>query len=643
MKSLGGRRKMLRRNLCLVICFSLVSLPQVCVGQKVVWREEFNDSKIDRDTWVYDVGGHGFGNNQLEFNTSRNQNSYTKNGNLVIEARREKYSGREFTSARMSTQGRFAFQYGTLVARIKVPDTANGVWPAFWLLGNNFPAVNWPFCGEADILEIGSKEGIAQGLQHRRINSALHFADGAAKKKSLVAWHNAQVDLHKDFHLYKVEWTPDSMVFRLDDTVIGKWDLTAPEFREFHQPYYPILNVAIGSFKHTYTGIDNPADITAKFPARMHVDWIRLIANEHTKVILGNNKKESGKFGVYTEGSFQKLKWGNRSDSDFEYGASATFDTWNNLARQELKADSSEGKEYWAFEVSPGSWFGGGVAVSNHRNMSNYSDGYLHFDIRSNANAILRVGIKSSRGGESWLSLVDENGEFGFARDGNWHSVKIPLNRFSNIDFWTVHQFFMISGQPPKEKTRIDVDNIWWEPSAPRPKSNEGNFGIYTNVKEHLSGGTFESKPNQGFYVWEGSLALGKGQYQVGQPSIRLKPNGKNWGGASFTPNIKHDLSSFNGANDVLHFAVKTTTDKSFRIGMKSGNLDGDSQSWIEFRKGSDPYGLKRNGEWEIVEIPMTTIARDIDLEAVSQLFEYLAVEGVPNEIEFADICILKK
>ena len=103
----------------------------------VVWSEEFTESAIDPNTWTYDVSGAGFGNGQLEYDTAQHQNSYITNGNLVIEADRTNYLGNSFTSARMLTQGRFAFKYGTLEARIKMPNTANGLWPAFWMMGNN--------------------------------------------------------------------------------------------------------------------------------------------------------------------------------------------------------------------------------------------------------------------------------------------------------------------------------------------------------------------------------------------------------------------------------------------------------------------------------------------------------------------------
>lgn len=255
---------------------------------KVVWSEEFDGDSIDRNTWKHDVGGHGFGNGQLEYNTERPENSYLRDGKLTLEARRESYKGNAFTSARMHTQGGFAFQYGDLEARIKVPNTADGIWPAFWMLGNNFPGAVWPKCGEADILEIGGKDGIKTGLQHRKINCALHFAGINEEKTSLVQWFDAPEDLHLDYHLYKISWTPKHMKFFLDNKEFGSWDISSPEMKEYHQPYFLILNVAVGSWTTSYTGLDTPEKITATLPARMHVDWIRLYGNSDTKVYLGN-------------------------------------------------------------------------------------------------------------------------------------------------------------------------------------------------------------------------------------------------------------------------------------------------------------------------------------------------------------------
>src|SRR5579859_6583789 len=144
-------------------------------GNGVVWSDEFNGTAIDPSIWTYDVSGAGFGNGQLEYDTARHNNSYVTNGNLVIEVDRENYLGNSFTSARMLTQGRFAYKYGDLEARVKVPNTANGLWPAFWEMGNNAGAIAWPGCGEVDILEMGAAAGIAHGIQQELIDSAVHF------------------------------------------------------------------------------------------------------------------------------------------------------------------------------------------------------------------------------------------------------------------------------------------------------------------------------------------------------------------------------------------------------------------------------------------------------------------------------------
>lgn len=265
------------------ICVGLL-LPTSAIAAEPVWRDEFDAGTINREIWSYHVGGHGFGNGQLEYNTDRPENSYIEDGKLVIEARREPFQGNAFTSARMVTQGKFAFVYGRLEGRIKLPDTANGIWPAFWTLGHDYPRTPWPQCGEIDILEIGSKEGIRDGLQRRKINSALHFADKGDRHDMRVAWHDASTDLNLDYHTYSLDWTPQRITFAVDNTEIGSWDLQGEELREFHHPHFILLNVAVGGSNPSYTGVYDAKSVTAPMPSKMYVDWLRLYANEHTKM-----------------------------------------------------------------------------------------------------------------------------------------------------------------------------------------------------------------------------------------------------------------------------------------------------------------------------------------------------------------------
>jgi beta-glucanase (GH16 family) len=624
------------------VLFLVISL-SACgpVYSEVVWSDEFDGDRIDSATWTYDVGGHGFGNGQLEYDSARRENSYIENGNLVIEARREDYFGKSFTSARMLTQGRFAFQYGSLEARIKVPDTADGLWPAFWMLGNNFPAIDWPKCGETDILEIGGKDGIAKGLQRRKINCALHFADADGKKGMHDAWYDAPADLNLDYHLYKISWTPKHMKFYLDGVEFASFDITPGHLREFHQPCFLILNLAVGGWDPSYTGVYSPDAVTAKFPAKMYVDWIRLSRNPHTTIYLGKDSEETGKFGVYTETTPVKksLTYEDGSDPEFAYGNAAALYPWNNM--DEAKPTKpSEGSECWSYDIAAGNWFGMGVIVPNFRNMKNYSDGFLHFDIKTTSTTAMKVGIKSSRGGESFLPLGDETAEFGFARDGKWHTIRIPLNRYANIDFHTVHQMFMIAGDPPSAALNLSLDNVWWEPSVIRPTPKQGNFGVYTETASNKNAGEFAIGSDGNFFIWVNTLVETTQSPTEGSKSISFKSApGLNWFGAAFTPNVKHNLTAFRYPKSRLHFAMKTRSSTTFMIGMKSGNVDGVGQKWIPFKPGRDPYGFVRDGKWHVIDIPMSEIAAEVDLAEVSQLFGVLGRTGSISDVEFDDIC----
>jgi beta-glucanase (GH16 family) len=627
-----------------VMCLIASALGSGPASAATVWSDEFNGSVIDTGTWTYDVGGHGFGNGQFEYNTARPENSYTTNGNLVIEARRENYQGNAFTSARMLTQGRFAFKYGTLEARIKMPDTANGLWPAFWMLGNNFSGIPWPGCGEVDIVEMGSKEGIAQGLQQEKINCALHFSSATGQYANYVAWTNAPVDLSLDYHRYKVAWTPTNISFYLDDALYGSLDITPAYLSEFHQPMFPILNIAIGGYDPSYTGVYSTAGVTALptagSSARMYVDWIRLYDHPDTVLYVGDALAETGNFGVFTETTpvNASLAYQTGTEPGFDYSTNAALFIWNNMTPATPPAPA-EGGECWSFDVAGGQWFGMGVLLPNFRNMKNYSDGFLHLDIKTTGSTFIKVGVKSSRGGEFWLPLgTDGTSEFGFARDGQWHSLKIPLNRFANTDFRTIHQIFMIAGDAGAA-LNLSIDNVWWEPSVARPAPAGGNFGVFTETASHKNAGEFALGVQGNFFIWENTLVAGVKTPYEGTNSISLQSApGPTWFGAAFTPNVKYNLSAFNNPNGKLRFAMKTTASTTFTVGMKSGNMDGVGQKWFTFKAGSDPYGFVRDGQWHTVEIPVADLKPEVDLSEVSQLFQILGTSGPIPNMELDDI-----
>jgi beta-glucanase (GH16 family) len=617
----------------------------------VVWLENFAGGVIDPNTWTWDVGGSGWGNGQFEYDTANHQNSYVTNGDLVIEADATNYMGNSFTSARMLTQGRFAFKYGNLEARIKVPNTANGLWPAFWMMGNNAGAIAWPVCGELDIMELGSAAGISSNIQQELIDSAIHYANSTGGAENAAAWLTAPENLSQDYHLYQMSWTPTNLTFSLDNVPFGSWDIS--NIPMFQQPMFLIANIAIGGYNPSYTGVYSPAGVTAPLPATMHINYIKITDNGYTQLYYGNNSAETGNFGVFAGNTpvNDSLTYDSNpaSDTNFYYSNLAALYLWNNMTVNTTPPTPSEGTSCWSFNIAAGNWFGMGVFVPNFRNMMNYSDGYLHFDIQVSAGDTtpMQVGIESSVDGENGPFFLpvgsDSSSEFWFPHDGQWHSMKIPLNRFENTDFLTVNQFFMIetpAGIEPTAPLTLSVDNIWWETNTTRVAPQNGNFGVYTQIASNENAGSFTLGVQGNFYVWANTMVAATQHPYNGTQDISLvSVPGITWSGMAFTPDIKYNMTAYQSTNCSLEFAMKTTSTAQFMLGMQSGDLNGVGQKWITFwGPGSDPYGFVRDGNWHVVNVPMSDFGPEVDLCAVSQFFEILSLTAPISNIELDDI-----
>jgi len=600
-------------------------------AQTLVWSEEFDEPVIDSTTWTYHVGGHGFGNGELQYHTARPENAYIENGNLVIEALRAPYLGKEFSSSRLTTHGRLAFKYGTLLARVKVPNLQNGLWPAFWLLGNNIGQVAWPACGEIDILEMGTHDAIVAGVVNRRVNAAAHW-DFNGSYALYGLFSDRPADLHNDYHLYWVTWTPTEIRAFIDGFNYWTMDISAGasnSLEEFHEPFFIIVNMSVGGYN--FVQITDPNLITAPFPAKMYIDYIRLYDNGDTELQFAEDTQETGAFGVFTETT--------PVNNAVDYGSNASLYLWNNLTA--AAGAPFEGAEAWTMNAAAGQWFGMGVFSHLDRNMQNYSDGHLHVHMKTTWTGPFKIGVASSAAGESWVNVINGGETFGLVRDGNWHEMVIPLNRFSNVDFHTIKQVFMIAADPPATPVTFSIDNVYWTPSVPRPTPENGNYGIFTENPAHKTAGEYQLGVDGEFYIWENTLQPAAQSPYEGTTSMSLTSTpGLTWFGAAFTPIIKHNLTAFRYPESRLRFALKTSSNVTFQIGMRSGNVDDIGQKWIEFKAGSDPYGFVRNGQWHVVEIPMSDIADAVDLSQVSQLFELLGVNGPVSGIEFDDVCL---
>lgn len=241
---------------------------------QLVWSDEFEI--INDSVWSFEVGGEGWGNSELQYytdgqNASIEFDPQADSKVLVIEARKETPPGSscwngecQYSSTRLISKDKKFFQYGRIEAKIKLPQT-QGIWPAFWMLGNNYDRVGWPQCGEIDIMEhVGSKPTITSGALH---------GPGYSGATPFFGAYDLGVGVDADYHIYAIEWDTNGILWFVDDTRFYSVTRTQVEQQGtwvFDEPFWLLLNVAVGG---TLPG--NPDD-SSSFPQRMYVDYIRI-------------------------------------------------------------------------------------------------------------------------------------------------------------------------------------------------------------------------------------------------------------------------------------------------------------------------------------------------------------------------------
>lgn len=248
--------------------------PPTMAGWTLTWNDEFNGadgSAPDPSKWSFDLGGNGWGNNELECYTNRLQNAEIMGGNLVITAQQENNflcsdgNTRNYTSARMLTKGKFDQAYGRFEARIKIP-AGQGMWPAFWLLGNNIDSVGWPACGEVDIMENIGKEPST-------IHGSIHGPGYTGATGLSLPFVLSGANFSDSFHVYAIEWEANVVRFYVDDSLYASFtpsSLPQGATWEFDHPFFILLNLAVGG---DWPG---PPDNTTVLPQSMLVDYVRV-------------------------------------------------------------------------------------------------------------------------------------------------------------------------------------------------------------------------------------------------------------------------------------------------------------------------------------------------------------------------------
>jgi beta-glucanase (GH16 family) len=225
------------------------------------WNDEFNGTLLSND-WTHELGNgnNGWGNNELQY--YREQNTSLENGYLKITAKQEYYGGKNYTSSRIKTQGNVLHTYGRIDIRAKLP-FGQGIWPALWMLGDNFPSVGWPSCGEIDIMEMiggnGYNDRTVHGTAHWESNGHAEYGGSNSLSSGRFA---------DEFHVFSIIWTSSSIVWLRDDIQYQVIDIT--NLSAFHNNFFFILNLAVGG---NWPGSPNASTI---FDQTLLVDYIRV-------------------------------------------------------------------------------------------------------------------------------------------------------------------------------------------------------------------------------------------------------------------------------------------------------------------------------------------------------------------------------
>jgi beta-glucanase (GH16 family) len=427
-------------------------------GYTLVWSDEFNDDAINANNWVHELGDGtayglppGWGNNELQLYTDAAENaSIEKDANnvsaLVIAATED--GPGNYRSAKLTTQGLQHFRYGKIDARIKLP-TAQGMWPAFWMLGENRTEVDWPGCGEVDIVEL-------VGSAPNRIQSNVHYTNGD-KEYSNDEGSPVILDetLDQNYHNFTIDWTPTEITFSLDGAVY-KTTAIADDMKEFQRSFYLILNVAVGG---DWPG---PPDASTTFPQKMYVDYVRyyskdgftapdppvLDIDEETVGVLIPQSLAQHAFNS-TLGQFPDVEI-----MVFGAGGEPFISSTDVVV---------EGDSALLFSFPGGNWGGGWFEMIETLDMSAYATGNLVFSIQKPVDLNdAEIKLESATNSAS-VFLIDYTPT---AVANDYMEYIIPIADFTDLDLTTIRIPFALWN--PMDATGafiafdVLVDNIYW-------------------------------------------------------------------------------------------------------------------------------------------------------------------------------------
>jgi beta-glucanase (GH16 family) len=427
-------------------------------GYTLIWSEEFNED-ISEENWVFELGdgtayglppGWGNAERQLYTNSINNANIQPddeRNSVLAIIAKKEP-GNNKYSSAKLTTKNLHSFRFGRVEARIKVPE-GRGIWPAFWMLGDNHNVeIDWPGCGEIDIMEV-------IGHEPERVYCSAHYTNGENKLSSNIESYVASQSLSEDYHIYRVDWTPTELIYSLDGTVVNQIPIE-DDMKEFLRSFYIILNVAVGG---NWPG---DPDGTTVFPQKMLVDWVRVYSKD------GLNPPAAPALDVEEEtlGSVSGSLGAFALNSTLGQFSNAVLKAYGAGGEPEVFASGTaiDGDSSLLLSYPGGNWGGAFFVLDPTMDASSYAAGKLKFSLHYPPELDdIEIKLESVATAVS-LFMKDYSG----VDVGNgFVEYTIPLSDFDGLDLTDLKIPFALWN--PKDANgdylAVDVllDNVYWE------------------------------------------------------------------------------------------------------------------------------------------------------------------------------------
>jgi len=392
-------------------------------GFTLIWNDEFDATNINPDHWKYETGDGtdyglpaGWGNDEKQIYTSNGENSIIENDEgvsaLTITALSDNAGG--YTSAKLTTKDLISLRFGRLEVRAKLPE-GQGIWPAIWMLGDNIDTIDWPGCGEIDIVEV-------LGHQPSVLYTSLHYTNGNQEKGGIQNIHQLTAGSFSDeYHIFTMDWTQGSLTYSLDGQQFFQ-TIIEPDMLEFQRSSYLILNVAVGG---NWPG---DPDGTTIFPQTMYVDYIRLFSKDDLEVPVSPPLDiEEETVGQIIEPDIGD----NAIRDEFTELGNLTVISYGGGGEPEVLTSETaiDGDLSLVFDFPGGNWGGAYLELATIKDLSHYTN--LKFSLNKPASMVNAEIKLESPTNNAIVYLEDYTGS---AVAEGFVEYSIPLADFAGLD-----------------------------------------------------------------------------------------------------------------------------------------------------------------------------------------------------------------